>query len=85
MKDGRDETFGADAVDEYDQAPDHEEAIVESEKAKTRTLCGGCDGSCQGGGQLDKVGWNTCSRSWFVKLGFFRCVGDTAVLLEKWT
>ena len=28
MKDGRDETFEADAVDEYDQAPDHEDRGV---------------------------------------------------------
>ena len=38
MKDGRDETFEADAVDEYDQAPDHEEAIVESAPDCLKTI-----------------------------------------------
>ena len=38
MKDGRDETFEADAVDEYDQALDHEEAIVESAPEYLKTI-----------------------------------------------
>ena len=38
MKDGRDETFEADAVDEHDQAPDHEEAIVESAPEYLKTI-----------------------------------------------